>query len=230
MKHRFWKAISLFCFVIMLLCFMTACDSSGGKTDVIVLQSYRNDGSFELPINANRHERAPSDSRAFSSKSSLNEIHDSLQEKTTYELVLKDDSILIKDTSENELGYCLLKTLQGHPKYNYVVMNMSYSLYPQEGESFDGMGYIMLPTYLMEELPSDLRIKNNSEHLCNGTIDEFIAFYETSRFVVTRADDELIIKETIGRKQLPDSEYSMEEVASEFKLSFHNEKVKIQTA
>lgn len=188
--------------VLMVALVTTACGISGPSNSVYLI-SYRYvmNGSMELPIKVQKKYTDPDSARYFKSRLSLEEICESLNESGEYSAEYLDKhslSVLVKDTSDKQLGYCLIYK-EYHEKFNYVATNMQCRIYSAKSE-INGLGFL-IPLHWLETsiLSENLSIVEGLEYKTSASIDDFAAFYREYDFEVTIDQNKLLLEDTIGK-------------------------------
>ena len=210
-------SVSIIIFIILSLLCLSACDSSGGRSNIVTIDSYRGNYQFQLPINVSKKTNPPDGIKYFKSKESLTEICVNINEDGKYTATEYDGYILIH---HEEHGYCIIAPSE-KDKYNYLITNMAFLANTVEGKEL--YKQILVPLHMLDVSFDSGTIIEGVEYIFSATKEDLKNFYIEYGFQVEETNDSLVVTDPTGR--FYGDMTSFDDVVEQFEIRLDDNKI-----
>ena len=190
------KSLSLLIILLLFLSFsVVACDSTSGRNNKVYLDTFRHDGQFILPVSVTKASISPDSTKYFRSKMSLTQICESVNNSKTYEAIIRQEYVLVRDLSASHLTYCIIKPIS-YDNYNYLITNMTCRFHTDNSDSH--VGYFLVPLYMISVSIENCIVKSGSEYAFSGTKESLTEFYSNNGYKVTETESGISVEDIKG--------------------------------
>lgn len=184
-------ALTLSCATLIFV----GCDSSSGYSKTFVMNTFRNDYRFTLPIKVQKAFAVPNPVRYFKSRMSLDKIEETIKSSTDYTVERNQNAggefLIVTDV---EKFHIIIIEPYETEKYNYLISNC-FAWFSSENGTH---GYVYFPYHLSNEKIEDRSLIENAFYSFSGTIDELANLYEKNGYTVEIDDNGITVTDVSG--------------------------------
>lgn len=126
---------------------------------------------------------------------SLTQICESVNNSKTYEAIIRQEYVLVRDLSASHLTYCIIKPIS-YDNYNYLITNMTCRFHTDNSDSH--VGYFLVPLYMISVSIENCIVKSGSEYAFSGTKESLTEFYSNNGYKVTETESGISVEDIKG--------------------------------